>query len=384
MNTENTLYAVLGVAADADAATIETAYAVRVQALHGDADALSLLRVAGCTLRDPVQRAAYDRRLAQRQATVVSAPVVVENFPVAPRAWSPLRLALIAAAGVAALLFLLPESPPPAPEITVAVPLPTAADALAAPSGSFAASEPAGAVATAAGAAAETPDIDGEGAPAVADAAQGLPRRGAKQAGFDAQYVAWSVFAIRQRNKSGSGVLIAPDRILTNCHVLAGAATEGMVVVHSLTGRRLRVEKYARLDGEDACLLFAPGAGGDAIAWGNSMTLRPGDTVHAMGHPGGEAAIVWSKGVFRLRTERGGEAFLISENYCRPGSSGGPLLDDEGRLVGIVTAVQRFEAKGGQPPRFGTCISVSEATARALLAKPLFPVALAPAQHLPN
>ena len=210
-----------------------------------------------------------------------------------------------------------------------------------------------------------------------------MQSRGAKPPGFDARYVAWSVFAIRQRNRSGSGVMIGPDRILTNCHVLAGGATNGLVVINGVTDKVTKVEKYARLDDEDACLLLAPGAGGDSIAWGSSAALRQGDTVHTFGHPGGSSDIIWSEGSFHASVERSGETFLITTNYCRPGSSGGPLLDNEGRLVGIVTAVQRFQARGGDP-QYGACISVTEASARALLSKPLFPIALAPAQYISN
>lgn len=368
MNPENTLYAVLGVAADAGAPEIEAAHAARTRALHGDADALSLLRVAYDTLRDPAQRAAYDRRLARRQAD--AAVVFAEDGQPRARLRKWLLLAAAAAGGGAFFLAAPPPvaeaPPPPESSLVAAPPPPAAAEAEEAP---FPAP-------------AEPPGAPAEAAPAVA--VQPAPlRRGSKNPGFDAQYVAWSVFAIHQRNKSGSGVLIAPDRILTNCHVLAGAASNGMVAVHGLTGRSVRVEKYARLDDADACLLLAPGAGGEAVEWGNSAALRPGDTVHVMGHPGGIADVAWSEGPFRQRTERGGETFLLSENYCRPGSSGGPLLDGEGRLVGIVTAVQRIQS-GGEAPRFGACISVTEAAARALLAKPLFPIALAPAQYLPR
>lgn len=372
MNPENTLYAVLGVAADAGAAEIESAHAARAYSLQGDADALSLLRVAYDTLRDPVQRAAYDRRLARRQAD--AAAVLAENGP-PPRAW--LRNGLLLAVVVGGGVFFL-SSPPPAVEAPLSPESSLVAALPAPPSPAPAKAEEAPPFP----APAEPPGAPAEAAPAVA-VQSAPPRRGTKNPGFDAQYVAWSVFAIHQRNKSGSGVLIAPDRILTNCHVLAGAASNGMVAVHGLTGRSVRVEKYARLDDADACLLLAPGAGGEAVEWGSSAALRPGDTVHAMGHPGGMSAVAWSEGPFRQRTERGGETFLLSENYCRPGSSGGPLLDGEGRLVGIVTAVQRIQS-GGEAPRFGACISVTEAAARALLAKPLFPIALAPAQYLPR
>lgn len=389
MTTANTLYAALGVTPEATADDIETAYRAREQAMQGQADALSLLRVAYDTLRQPEQRAAYDRKLARLNASQAgAAEPTLTVYAKPPRQglsrgvnWLILLLAASGTFGV--FWFSKPQAKAKpaaatsarAPEAVAAMPVPAPAEApaaQAAPTPPAAETDSAAPVANMA---------------SVAEATERTPARasrGAKQPGFDAQYVAWSVFTIRQRNLSGSGVLIGPDRILTNCHVLAGGATNGLVVINGLTRVVSKVEKYARLDGEDACLLLAPGAGSDSIAWGSSAALRTGDTVHTFGHPGGSSDIVWSEGSFRTRAERGGETFLISDNYCRPGSSGGPLLDNEGRLVGIVTAVQRFQAKGGEAPQFGACISVTETTARALLGKPLFPIALAPAQYIPN
>ncbi len=388
MTAANTLYAVLGVVPDADAEAIEVAYRARGNELPGGSDELSLLRVAYDTLRHPEQRAAYDRRLAREQAASASI-VSLDDDPRPRRQPSRARNWLIlssAAALTVGAFWLFKPRPvrPAAPPPPAVAPLPAAPSAQAVAS----AEEPPPPGDTAETAQAAAPGVGsgvvpGASVPLAASPPM-TPTRGSKQPGFDARYLAWSVFFVRQRNLSGSGVLIGEDRILTNCHVLAGGATNGIVVAHSLTRKVTKVEKYARLDGEDACLLYAPGAGSDTVAWGNSAALRPGDTVHTMGHPGGSTDIIWSEGAYRLRVERGGETFLVSDNYCRPGSSGGPLLDDEGRLVGIVTAVQRFKAKGGEPPQFGACISVTEATARALLSKPLFPIALAPAQYIPN
>lgn len=386
MTITNTLYAALGVEPTVSVEAIEAAFVARKQTLHDNPDELSLLRVAYDTLRHPEQRAAYDRKLAQQQRHV---DTIITEFEARPRGrflrgynW---LILLIAAGGTFSLFW--PNKPTPKPKSPVVANAPEVITAVVRTSTETIAAAPAE----------NTDPPPSQGVSAVAESAvlptSGVaassnnpvaPTRGAKQPGFDAQYIAWSVFTIRQRNLSGSGVLIGPDRILTNCHVLAGAATNGLVVVHGLTKVVTKVEKYARLDGEDACLLLAPGAGNDSIVWGNSAALRYGDTVHTLGHPGGSSDIAWSEGSFRMQVERGGETFLLSENYCRPGSSGGPLLNSEGLLVGIVTAVQRFQAKGGEPPQYGACISVTEATARALLSKPLFPIALAPAQYIPN
>lgn len=380
MSSPNTLYAALGIAPEATAEAIEAAFLEREQALQGNSDALSLVRVAYDTLRHPERRAAYERKLKQQLAV---SETIDSEYDVAPQRNSRARnwLFLILVVACTAGLFWFNKKPAP----KLATPVVASRPAVEAGAGETPPSPPTPAEAATpneAPAAIASRETTVSAAPTLATT-QVMQSRGAKPPGFDAHYVAWSVFAIRQRNRSGSGVMIGPDRILTNCHVLAGGATNGLVVINSTTDKVSKVEKYARLDDEDACLLLAPGAGSDSIAWGSWAALRQGDTVYTFGHPGGSSDIIWSEGSFRAPVERSGETFLITTNYCRPGSSGGPLLDNEGRLVGIVTAVQRFQARGGDP-QYGACISITEASARALLSKPLFPIALAPAQYISN
>ncbi len=371
MQAPRTLYTILGVASTADAAEIAHAFQAGQEALRQQedaADALSLLRVAYDTLRHPDKRAAYDRRLA-RQVASAGAPQPAARA--SSHRFFFIALTLLAC-GAAAFWLRKPAARPPMAESVIearqvatgAAPLDQAAEK---PAPSAIEYQP-------------PPAFTAAATPPIAEPV--VLRRGAKKTGFDPEYLGWSVFVIRQRNLSGSGVLIAPDKILTNCHVLAGAATNGMIVTHSLAHRTTKAEKYARLDGEDACLVYAPGAGGEPIEWGSSGDLRHADTLYTFGHPGGSANIVWSEGKFLGRAERGGQTFLFSANYCRPGSSGGPLLDEQGKLVGIVSAVQRY-MKAGEAPVYGSCISVTEATAKALLSRPLFPIALAPAQYIP-
>jgi len=380
MDTQRTLYHLLGVEESADTEAITAAYFQRAETAGADA---SLLRVAYETLKNPQSRAEYDFKLQRDRAAPL---LLVEHASVSRRGhhgrrWT-IAVLLLILAGMGLLLskttLLFPKPRTASPPVAAA-PAPTAPPA----------TEPAEPAAEPAEASTPPPAPTPSGpvfhtaAPPPAPEKPVLKRERRKP-GFDPEYLSWSVFLIRQSNLSGSGVQIGPDKILTNCHVLAGAALNNMVVTHSMTGKTTKVEKYARLDGEDACLVYAPNSGGETIEWGRAAELKQGDIVHSFGHPGGSAAVVWSEGQFLMRVERNGDEMLLSANYCRPGSSGGPLLDNNGRLVGIVTAVQRYVTRVGEPPRYGSCVSVTEATARALLGRPLFPIALAPAQYVPN
>lgn len=376
MHAAPTLYSILGVAETVPQEELAATLIAQLTASGNDDEKLQLLRLCRQTLADPQQRAVYDRKLRlQRARERRGEPLDKAGRRAAFRRWSWALVVPAVAIGV------WKTGTPRQPQATLAI-APPANRPQANPSPP---SEQAEAATTQPQPAARTDDAPPIPAPAgQAGTAMPQAKRPAKSQGFDPAYLAWSVFMVRQSRSSGSGVMIAPDKILTNCHVLAGAATNGMVVIHSLTRQVTPVEKYARLDGEDACLVYAPAAGGDPIEWGSAASLRLSDTLHSFGHPGGSADIVWSEGQLLARAEKNGDAFLISSNYCRPGSSGGPLLDDNGRLVGIVTAVQRYTSRFGEAPRYGACVSLGESVARALLARPLFPIALAPAQFFPG
>jgi len=368
MNATRTLYTVLGVTATASQDDIEAAYA----GLQGQAgDDHGLLRIAYDTLRDPEQRAAYDRKLARQAAA--DATVVLTHQPVASGGlgWSRWLMVLLLVVG-GGYWWNSQQKEPPLPETPAVARAPM--DNVAETPDQPAPAAVQDYVPLPANASAESVAPSGHAAATQV----AMPTRGERKPGFDAEYLAWSAFQIFQPRSSGSGVLIGPDRILTNCHVLAGGAM-GIIVVHSLTRQRAKVEKYARLDGEDACLLYAPGAGGEVIEWGSASSLKPGDMVYTFGHPGGSRDLIWSEAEFLGPLNIRGNDYLQTANYCRPGSSGGPLLDASGRLVGIVTSgvvIQR-----GGATTYGACNSLTEASARKLLGKSLFPIGFAPAQY---
>ena len=145
------------------------------------------------------------------------------------------------------------------------------------------------------------------------------------------------------RTSLGSGVIVRTDgTILTNEHVILRG---GRIVVTLADGR----EREARLVGSDAdsdlAVLRLQG-GGDfpTVALGRSDDLLIGETVIAIGNPFGFSHTVTTGVVSALgRSLRGGERtftdFVQTDAAINPGNSGGPLLNINGELVGINTAI---------------------------------------------
>jgi S1-C subfamily serine protease len=141
----------------------------------------------------------------------------------------------------------------------------------------------------------------------------------------------------------GSGVLFTPDGYaLTNHHVVDGAASlqaslpDGSVVSAALVG--------ADPD-TDIAVLRIGGSGHPSAAIGRSASLRIGQMVVAIGNPFGfqctvTAGIVSALGrTLRARNFRLIDSVIQTDAPLNPGNSGGPLVDGNGRVIGINTAV---------------------------------------------
>lgn len=136
----------------------------------------------------------------------------------------------------------------------------------------------------------------------------------------------------------GSGVLVAPQRLLTNCHVTRDARD-----IHAYQfGVRLRVAAQTSDVPRDLCLLTVPGLAGEAVAHGASGALRAGQAVAALGYTGGLGLQNSAGEVVALHPYDGAQV-IQSSNWFTSGASGGGLFDDDSRLVGIMT----FRLRGG-------------------------------------
>ncbi|WP_309080982.1 MarP family serine protease [Zhihengliuella sp.] len=143
-------------------------------------------------------------------------------------------------------------------------------------------------------------------------------------------------------NQTGSGFAIAEDRILTNAHVVAGV-TEPVVTTRD--GRALPATVTHFDPDRDLAVLDVDGLDLQPIPVGED--LATGDPAVFMGHPAGGPFRALSATVQSLRSVAvqdiyGGEPAPLSIYQLgaaiEQGNSGGPLVDDQGRLVGVVFA----------------------------------------------
>jgi serine protease Do len=148
-----------------------------------------------------------------------------------------------------------------------------------------------------------------------------------------------SVVGIGQRWGVGSGIVLGEGRVLTNAHNVRGDQVtvtfgDGRTAEGSVTGHDV--------DGDLAVIEVDTG-GAPALPWAEGASASIGAPVFALANPGGRGLRVTFGFVSGIdRTFRGPRGRRITGSIehtapLLPGSSGGPVLDGEGRLLGINT-----------------------------------------------
>lgn len=152
----------------------------------------------------------------------------------------------------------------------------------------------------------------------------------------------------RDRTSQGTGFIISADGyVLTNHHVIDGADD-----IHvQLADRRELPAELVGSDAEtDVALLKLDATGLPTVKLGDSDTLKPGQWVVAIGSPFGfnhsvTAGIVSATGRSSQMAGQQYVPFIQTDVAINRGNSGGPLLDIEGRVVGINSQI--FSNTGG-------------------------------------
>jgi S1-C subfamily serine protease len=138
----------------------------------------------------------------------------------------------------------------------------------------------------------------------------------------------------------GSGVIIRPDGIIiTNAHVVG---TASRVQVGLADGRQIDGEVLGRDPSVDIAVVRVRLTGLPTAPLGNSDQLEVGQTAIAIGNPVGLDRTVTTGIVSAInRSPRGFElgGLIQTDAAINPGNSGGPLLDSQGRVIGINSAI---------------------------------------------
>jgi serine protease DegQ len=179
----------------------------------------------------------------------------------------------------------------------------------------------------------------------------------------------WFRFFFGERDEGpqvglGSGVIVSPEGfILTNNHVVEGA-DEIEVILNDR--RRARAQVIGTDPDTDLAVLKIALDRLPIIVLGNSDSLQVGDQVLAIGNPFGVGQTVTSGIVSALGRNQLGintfENFIQTDAAINPGNSGGALVDVQGHLMGINTAI--YSRSGGS---MGIGFAIPVATARQVL-----------------
>jgi serine protease DegQ len=162
----------------------------------------------------------------------------------------------------------------------------------------------------------------------------------------------------------GSGVIVSPEGyLLTNHHVVKDAEA---IEVRLADGRQASARLVGSDPDTDLAVLKLDLPSLPVVALGDAGALRVGDPVLAIGNPFNVGQTVTAGIVSALGRTRLGlstyENFIQTDAAINPGNSGGALVDGQGHLVGINTAI--FSRSGGS---LGIGFAIPVDTARVVL-----------------
>lgn len=141
---------------------------------------------------------------------------------------------------------------------------------------------------------------------------------------------------------AGSGVIITPDGyIVTNNHVINGASE---IEVTLNNNRTYKAEVIGSDPGADIALIKVDAKGLDYIPFGNSNDVKIGEWVLAVGNPFNltstvTAGIISAKARDLNAGDGTPQSFIQTDAAINPGNSGGALVNINGELIGINTAI---------------------------------------------
>jgi putative serine protease PepD len=193
---------------------------------------------------------------------------------------------------------------------------------------------------------------------------------------FSVELVERAVVHIQTEDSAGSGFVVAGERVITNLHVVQQAE---LASVWFPNGARRDAVVVARNELLDLAVLLVPripasvepltlieegdptALGSSATAWGYPFEA---DVVAA----GFSRAPTVSAGIISARRIREGIHYLQTDAAVNPGNSGGPLLDAQGRVIGVTTLVLTPGGRDAEGLNFALDLQAHASEVLALLA----------------
>ena len=140
------------------------------------------------------------------------------------------------------------------------------------------------------------------------------------------------------RSSLGSGFVIGDGQIATNAHVVEGASSGTVKLVGAETEHA--IDSILAIDrAHDLAIVEATGITASALSFGDSDTVQIAQSVYAAGNPQGLTGTFSSGIISAIRAEGNSlvaDTILQMTVPVSPGSSGGPLLNTDGEVIGVV------------------------------------------------
>jgi len=137
---------------------------------------------------------------------------------------------------------------------------------------------------------------------------------------------------------SGSSFSISPTHLITNHHVVEFDSSPQLM---SRSGVVLNGRVLGSSPVPDVAVIEVTGAVGPALDWAVSSTVSLGDPIVTLGYPAPDGDFTVTPGsVLSFGTEDGFGRFIRTDGQIDHGNSGGPALDSQGGVVGIVTSLE--------------------------------------------
>ena len=321
---KRTLYDILGVGTDANAIDIGIAYKARVaefaRSPSADPNEVNLVHEAYHVLCMPNERAAYDAKLismaekAAAKSAALNPDLVLEPEDQDAPAWKNRYVLTGAALLLAFIAFWMARSPSKKPEARIVAQRELRPEA-----------------------AAPVPQAPISPIAQPRSAEDLFAELSRSTARITAHNVSGRAVGL------GSGVVTGIGTVITNCHVAAAGGSLMVKVGSEQYSASVEVadEEY------DLCRLSVMGLTAPAVNVASADSLKTGQKVYAIGAPQGLDLTI-SDGIVSGMRELPQGRVIQTTAPISPGSSGGPLFDAYGRLVGIMT----FQHKSGQNLNF--------------------------------